>query len=117
VPNNGRKIVAKFMVLYRSSVPANEQMAGTTPEQAQAGMEAWMQWAGKAGDAIVDLGSPLSPAATIGGGSDGQPIAGFSILQGDSRDAVAKLLEDHPHFHSPGEPSIQLLEFLPIPGT
>ena len=93
-------------------------MAGTTPEQAQAGMEAWMQWAGKAGDAIVDLGSPLSAVATIGSGSpDGQPIAGFTILQGDSRDAVTKLLEDHPHFHSPGQSSIQVLEFLPIPGT
>ena len=45
--------MARFMVLYLSSTSAREQMANATPEQAQAGMDAWVQWAGKAGDAIV----------------------------------------------------------------
>jgi hypothetical protein len=107
----------KFLVLYRSSVTAGEQMANTTPEQAQAGMELWMTWAQKAGDAIVDLGSPLAPTATIGGGSAGQPIAGFSILQADTSEEVAQLLEDHPHFHSGGDATIEILEFLPMPGA
>lgn len=49
----------KFMILYRSPVTAAEQMASGSPEQAQAGMDAWMAWAGKAGAAIVDLGAPL----------------------------------------------------------
>jgi hypothetical protein len=30
---------------------------------------------------------------------------------------VTKLLEDHPHFHTPGDNSIEILEFLPIPGA
>lgn len=44
--------MARFMVLYRSSVSAQEQMAGADPAQAQAGMDAWMAWAKEAGEAI-----------------------------------------------------------------
>lgn len=70
-----------------------------------------------AGDAIVDMGTPLAPAGSVGKpvASD-LPIAGFSILRADSADAVTKLLEDHPHFQTPGDTAIEILEFLPIPG-
>lgn len=57
--------MAKFLVLYRASSDAQQQMANTTPEQAQAGMELWMQWAGKAGSSLVDLGAPLQSVATL----------------------------------------------------
>lgn len=110
--------MTKFMVLYRSAVSARDQMAGGTPEQAQAGMDAWMAWASKAGDAIVDLGAPLADAAHIGSGSaggDSTPITGFSILQAESADAVTSLLDGHPHLHMPGA-SIDVLEFMSIPG-
>jgi hypothetical protein len=108
----------KYLVLYRSSVSASEQIANATPEQAQAGMQAWMDWAARAGEAIVDLGAPLGDAETIGSGpgSAGDGISGFSILQADSREAAAGLLTDHPHLHTPGGSSIELLEFLPVPG-
>ena len=108
------------MVLYRSSTPATEQMAAGTPEQAQAGMEAWMTWAGKAGSALVDLGAPLASAGRVGkasASSDSQVIAGFSILEAGSADAAKGILDGHPHFDSPGDSSIEILEFLPIPGS
>ena len=108
--------MTKFIVLYRSTVTAQEQMAGGTPEQAQAGMDAWMAWAGKAGDAIVDLGAPLADAAWVGPGSagDSMHITGFSILQAESADALAAILDGHPHLGMGG--SIEVLEFLPTPG-
>ncbi len=109
--------MAKFMVLYRASATAMEQMSNASPEQAQAGMEMWMQWAGAAGDAVVDLGAPLAPVGSLGKPVSSElPIAGFSILQADTADAVTKLLEDHPHFHSPGDTAIEILEFLAMPG-
>jgi hypothetical protein len=49
----------RFLVLYKSSTTAGQMMAASTPEQMQAGMEDWQRWAAKAGDAILDLGSPL----------------------------------------------------------
>ena len=51
--------MTKYLVLYQSSGSAAAQMATATPEQMQAGMQAWMSWAKKAGSALVDLGQPL----------------------------------------------------------
>ncbi len=108
----------KFLVLYSSSVSATEQMAKASPEQAKAGMDAWMAWAKKAGPAIVDLGSPLGQPHKVANGSvakgDGK-VGGFSILQGESIDRIKDLLVEHPHRFAPGG-TIEVLEFLPIPG-
>ena len=104
--------MTKYMVLYRSSMTADEQMAQSTPEQAQAGMDAWMAWAQQAGDAIVDLGTPL--AVVDPGGDSGDPIGGYSIMQAESREALAKVLEGHPHKTTGG--TIETLECLELPG-
>jgi hypothetical protein len=109
----------KFLVLYRSSTPARELMASSTPEQMQAGMDAWEAWTKQAGDAIVDLGSPVGDAQRVGaasGSAGGSQTTGFSILQADSEDAVVALLKDHPHLQTPGESSIEVLESLEVPG-
>jgi hypothetical protein len=98
--------VPKFLVLYRSTMGAHEQMASATPEQTQAGMDAWRAWMEKAGSAVVDFGSPLA------GNGD---VSGFSILKGNSRGEVDALLTDHPHRQSPGA-SIDVFEFLTLPG-
>jgi hypothetical protein len=108
-------MVAKYLLLYRASTTAQEQIAGGPPESAEAGMELWMQWAGKAGSAIIDMGSPLQSVATVGKAALPE-IGGFSILEADNRDALQALLDDHPHFHAPGDTGIEVLEFLPIPG-
>jgi hypothetical protein len=106
----------KFLVLYESSVPPREMMAQATPEQMQEGMDAWGQWAGKAGSGVVDLGSPVSAEGTVGGGGGNDRVTGFSILQADSKDDVERMLDGHPHLQSPGEPSIAVYEFLALPG-
>ena len=109
----------KFLVLYESTVPASEQMKKATPEQAKAGMDAWMSWAGRAGSGIVDMGSPVLTAARLNGPTQiaigNSQVGGYSILQAESRDALMDLLKNHPHFMSPG-PSIEVFEFLPMPG-
>jgi hypothetical protein len=107
----------KYLVLYRSPVAAREMMANATAEQAQANMEGWMRWAGQAGSAIVDLGSPLASVAVVGR-KDGAaaPIGGFSVLEADSADALKKVLDGHPHLDGPSG-TIEALEFLPIPGA
>jgi YCII-related domain len=111
--------VAKFLVQYKSAVSAADQMAGATPEQTKAGMDAWMSWANRCGDAMVDTGSPLGAAKRLTAGTtadiDNQ-MRGFSILQAGSLDEAVKLLDGHPHFEMPGESSIEVSEFLSIPG-
>src|SRR6185503_9116926 len=76
----------RFMVLYRSSVSAEEQMANADPAQARAGMDAWMAWANAAGEAIVDLGMPLGGGRHLDGSQAGPSdtdAAGYSILQAE----------------------------------
>jgi hypothetical protein len=110
--------VKKFLVLYKSSVPAAQQMASASPEQLKAGMDLWKSWAQSAQRSIVDLGMPLGNPTNIEGTSV-QPgdsnVAGFSILQGESQKAVTDLLMKHPHHRAPGA-SIEILEMMPMPG-
>jgi hypothetical protein len=109
----------KFMVLYEAPVSAREQLGQATPEQAQAGMQAWMQWQEKAGDAVVDFGMPLAAGKRLENASIDQSrsaVGGYSIIQAESLDDAVELLKDHPHFLTPGGASIEVLEFLPIPG-
>jgi hypothetical protein len=108
----------KFLVLYNSPVPAQEMMANATPEETQAGMDAWMAWTQRNGGSIPDLGVPLGSSRRIGGdsASGSTEARGYSILQADSLDAAAKMLEDHPHLHTP-DGTIDVLEFFAMPGT
>jgi len=81
-------------------------------------MGLWEAWGTKAGKALVDFGSPLAESGSLparGAGDGGSHIGGFSILEGESADDIVKLLEGHPHFHSPAA-SIDILELLPAPG-
>jgi len=110
--------VNTFLVLYNSPTPAAEMMANVTPEQAEAGMAGWTAWADRNRDAILDLGVPLGSGKHLepGTASAGSSQAtGYSIIQADSLDAASKILEDHPHFHTPGG-TIEVLEFLQMPG-
>jgi hypothetical protein len=104
----------RFLVLYRAPVGAMEQMASSTPEQAQAGMEQWMAWSKRAGTALVDLGLPCGNAQTVGASMSGSLAAGYSIIQAASVAAARALFTDHPHLHMPGG-SVEILELLPLP--
>jgi len=108
----------KFLVLYRAPISAVERMAKATPDQAKAGMDAWMTWAEKTRSAIIDLGAPLgeSRATTPSpGGAGSAKIVGYSIIQADSMDAAIELLRDHPHGRVPNF-SIDIFECLSMPG-
>ena len=109
----------RFLVLYQAPTSAMEQMAKASPEQVKAGMDAWMTWAERAGDALVDLGTPLDNATVLAKGSaakSSSTVVGYSVLQADSISTITRLLEGHPHLHMPGF-AIQVLESLPLPGT
>lgn len=100
----------KYLVLYLSSIPAKEQMAKATPAQAKAGMDAWMQWMSKAGNAIVDGGAPLAPV-----GAANPKVGGFGVLQAKDEKSLMALLEAHPHRQAPGA-TIEVHEFQQLPG-
>jgi hypothetical protein len=108
--------MTKFIVLYRSSVSAREQMMMLTPEQRKTSMDAWVDWATAAGAALVDMGAPLGDSTLIKGTAGEGYIGGYSIVQAESVDAAKRMFEGHPHFGAPGA-SIELLELMSMPGV
>ncbi len=111
--------MAKFVILYIGSMSAESQIAESTPEQAEAGMKAWTDWAAKTGDALVDFGTPLGTGKEVSssGTSDTTTgVGGYSILQADDLDAAVELVKDHPHFMSMESATIQIYPALDIPG-
>lgn len=111
----------KFLVLYKASPEAFQQMMkAATPEQQKAGMEAWMNWSKQAGSSIVDMGGPLGKAVRLAKGGDATQISndlgGYSIMQADSKEALAATMKEHPHFMMGDTASIEIVELMPVPG-
>jgi len=82
-----------YLLLYRADPAAMAAMPEPTPEQGAEMMKAWMDWSDRAGDAIVDLGNPTAAASPAADAS----VGGYSLVQADSYDEVAELLDGHPH--------------------
>jgi hypothetical protein len=108
----------KFLVLYKAPSSSFEQMKKATPEQQKAGMEAWMTWSKQAAGTIVDMGGPLGKSLRVtnaGSSPVTNDLGGYSVLQAESKEALAKTLEGHPHFRTP-EGFIEVIELMAIPG-
>jgi hypothetical protein len=108
----------KFLVLYKASNSAFEQMKTATPDQQKAGMEAWMAWSKKSASSIVDMGAPLGKSERVtpsGHSPTTNDLGGYSVLQAESKEALADSLKGHPHFMMP-ESSIEVIELMPMPG-
>jgi hypothetical protein len=107
-----------YIVLYNAPVSAADQMENNDPDMAAAAMQAWNDWSAKVGGGMVDLGTPLGNARTVGSAGASvadTEVAGYSILQAPDIDAAVALVEGHPHLQMPGA-SIEVHETLEIPG-
>jgi len=108
----------KFLVLYEAPTASFEQMMKASPEQKKAGMDAWMAWTREAKAALVDLGAPLGKSLKVtpaGASPTKNTLGGYSIMQGESKEAIADLLKGHPHFKTP-DGYIEIVELMPMPG-
>jgi len=98
-----------------------QQSADSSPEEMEKGMEAWMAWAEKCGDSLVDMGSPLANGLTLGMDGSHVPsdraVVGYSILQAENMDEARSLLKDHPHMGWNAACQIEVHESLPVPGS
>ena len=109
----------KFLVLYKASAAAFQKAMSATPEQQKAGMDAWMAWGKKAESSIVDMGAPLGKSlrVTPGGASPVvNDLGGYTIMQGESKEALADKMKGHPHFMM-ADSSIEIVELMPMPGS
>jgi hypothetical protein len=110
--------MTKYMVLYNSSLSAWEQMAKATPEEMKASMDEWIRWQDEASKtAKLDWGLPLQAVGHVTADriqDSVSHISGYSMAEGESKEAILELFKTHPHLKWP-DASIEVLEMLPIP--
>ncbi|HEY2407910.1 MAG TPA: hypothetical protein VGI10_18005 [Polyangiaceae bacterium] len=109
----------KFLVLYKAPQSAFAQMRKSTPEQQKAGMDAWMSWSKKAAGSIVDMGAPLGQSLLVtksAASPTTNDLGGYSVLQAESKEALAESMKGHPHFMMQ-DGSIEIVELMPMPGS
>jgi hypothetical protein len=92
--------MAKFVLMFHG---------GETPEEpSPAVMDRWMAWFGELGDAVVDMGAPFGPAATVasdGTPSDGagpDPVTGYTVIEAADLDAALVRAKGCPGLSSGG---------------
>ncbi|MGA9747224.1 MAG: YciI family protein [Nocardioides sp.] len=110
--------MTKYVFVYHApAMPADAPQP--SPEEMQAVMSAWMEWAGKVGDDLVDFGTPLAGGVAVtpaGTAPSSREVAGYSILEAADMDAALALAQGHPHLNMPGGCTIEVHEALPVPG-
>jgi hypothetical protein len=92
----------KYFVLYKASPEEIKKwLSKSSPEDQKKITEAWGKWTGDHKSDIADPGTQLNQVkqVTTKGITDvHNDVGGYMILQAESHDAAAKLLQDSPHF-------------------
>ena len=95
------KAMKSFLVTYHSGAAADKKMAQSTPEDMNAMMQKWMEWAKKCGKNLEEMGAPLQKGVNLKAKGKATPssrkITGYSKLTAESMAAAKKLLKGHPH--------------------
>ncbi len=80
-------------------------MMAEKPQMAEEGMKEWSAWMEKHAADFADAGAPIgknTEVSAAGATEKSNDIAGYSILQAESKEAALALLADNPHFKMPG---------------
>jgi hypothetical protein len=82
--------MAKYLFVYHGgSVPSN-------PADVKKTMDAWVQWFGSMGSAVIDGGNPVGKSSTVKGdgslaaGGGANPASGYSLIEAASLDDAHK---------------------------
>jgi hypothetical protein len=111
--------MSKFVFVYHAPVqPADAPQP--SPEEMEKVMGAWMAWAGKVGDGMVDFGTPLAGGIRVSKDGSTTPsdknVVGYTILEAADLDAALELAKDHPHLQWADGCEIEIHEGQPVPG-
>ena len=110
--------VTKFVVIYHATPEAMAQTMDMSPEDMKKGMDLWFAWAERAGDALVDFGSPLMGGVKLspsGSTPSDHGVMGYSILEAEDMEAAKKVLDGHPHLQWAAGCELEVHESMPMP--
>lgn len=107
--------MTKFLYLYRGPVTPAEDF---TPEYSAGQMEAWGQWIGRLGPALIDVGAPFGGRSAVADdGTSPAPgdLNGYSIVEAENVDAARALADKHPFLtEGKGRFSVEIFELMPM---
>jgi len=111
----------KFLVLYLIPPSMMDEWMKTPPEVRKSEedkmsreIQAWMSNRSRM---FSDPGAGLGKAVRVTQGSTSEArnaLVMYAIVHGDSREAISKALQDHPHLQIP-QSSIEVMELFPLP--
>lgn len=112
-----------YVVIYHMTAAAakrGEKMRKANPNSVAEGMNAWMAWAKKCGNKLVDMGAPLGKGVKVtqtGATPSKRGVAGYSVLKASSMAEAKALMKHHPHIGWDGGCEIEVHESMPLPGS
>jgi hypothetical protein len=108
--------MARFMMAYKGEAT---DMADMTPEEGAAVMAAWGTWMEAVGAALVDVGTPFGPGASVvddGSAGSASSLTGYSIVEADDMAGAQTLADGHPYLsEGKGNYAVDIFELLPVP--
>lgn len=107
--------MSKFIYLYRGPATPMENMSA---EQSEAAMQAWGEWIGRLGPALVEVGNPFGARSAVADdGSSPEPgdLNGYSIVEAENMAAARALADKHPFLtDGNGRFSVEVFELVPM---
>ncbi|WP_280151429.1 hypothetical protein [Piscinibacter sp. XHJ-5] len=111
----------KFLVLYLIPPSVMDEWMKTPPEARKSEEERMsreiQEWMSSRSRMFSDPGAGLGKAVRViqGSASDARnALVMYAIVQGETKEAVARDFQDHPHLQIP-ESSIEVMELFPLP--
>ena len=106
----------KFMMIYKGEAA---DMSDMTEEQQADVMGKWMEWMGRVGDGMADIGTPFGPGTSIvddGSEASADAMTGYTILEADDLAGAKALVDGHPYLsEGKGNYAIDVFELMPVP--
>jgi hypothetical protein len=111
--------MSRFLILFNAPESMVEFMPRSTPEERQAGLDAWKQWKEEAEKTVkFEFGAVVTAVSQIEGSEvkDSQNQASnYAFAEAENKEIVTSALKNHPHLKRNGA-TIDVLEFLSMPG-
>jgi hypothetical protein len=96
-----------------------KMMTESSAEDRQKGMDEWKVWMGAHAADMADMGGPVGKNSHVTKDSATEmsnDLGGYSVFQGESKEAVVAILKDNPHFSMPGS-TIDIMEVTNMSGN
>jgi hypothetical protein len=110
--------MGKFLILFNAPEPMSEFMVRSTPEERQAGLEAWDMWREEAEKLVrFEFGAVVQAFQRIeqtGVANSPNQTSNYAFAEAASKDDLGNALHNHPHLQRKGA-SIDVLEVLSMP--